>query len=129
MAPARRLTFLVPIVAFTLACAVVTGSVLWITGNNMDQRIWAIISYFMVLSMLLHWWQERALDSDPGGSIRRYLAGLSIKMLLSLLLLTVLLMTQPPGDRLVIALVFILLYLAYLGFSTARLAMLIRRSR
>ena len=124
---ARGRSFLVPIVLFTLVCAAVTCCVLWLTGNPIDQRIWGIISYFMLLSTVLHAWQERSMITDPKGFIRRYLTGLSIKMFLSLIVLVVLLLATAKADRLPIAVTFILLYLAYLGFSTARMAMLIRK--
>lgn len=93
----------------------------------MDQAIWGVISYFMLLSLALHAWQEHSLLHDPKGFIGRYIAGLSIKMLLSLTLLVVLLLTLPDGSKLKVALTFILLYLAYLGFSTARMATVLRR--
>ena len=124
---ARRWSFLIPIVLFTLACSVITVFVLWSIDRTVHQHIWGIISYFMLLTTFLHAWQERASEHDPKGFIRRYLAGLSIKMLLSLFILIALLLSIAKEDRLVIALIFILLYLAYLGFSTARMALLIRK--
>lgn len=123
----RRWSFLIPVVLFTLACSLVVWLVIWLTGNKMDQAIWGIISYFMLLSIGLHAWQEHALERDPNGFIGRYIAGLSIKMFLSLLVLVALLLSIPKESRSITAITFILLYLAYLGFITARMAMLIKR--
>ncbi len=123
----QRWSFLIPIVLFTLVCSLLTWGILRSTGHPMDQVIWGMISYFMLLSIGLHAWQEHSLDRDPQGFIRRYLAGLSIKMLLSLFVLVVLLFVLPRSSRSLVALAFIFLYLAYLIFSTARMAMRLRK--
>ncbi len=123
----RRWSFFIPIVLFTLACSLVVWLAFWFTGNTMGQAVWGMISYFMLFSMALHAWQEHALRTDPKGFTTRYLAGLSIKMLVSLMVLVILLLLLPQGSKLPVVLTFILLYLAYLGFSTARMTMLLRR--
>jgi hypothetical protein len=123
----RSWSFIIPIVLFTLACAGAVHGVHWASGKAMGQATWGVISYFMLLTLLLHAWQEPALEEDPKGFVRRYLAGLSIKMLLSFMVLVLLLLLLPKQDLLPLALSFILLYLAYLAFSTGRMAMLMRK--
>ena len=116
-----------PIVLFTLACTLATWLVYRYAGLRMGQAAWGVISYYMVLTALLHAWQEGGRDISPQVLVRRYMAGLAIKMFLSLIVLVLLLFLLPKEAVLHVALTFILLYLAYLGFSTARMTMVLRR--
>ena len=84
--------------------------------------------YFAVLTYLLHRWQERGLEGRPMLFQQRFMAGLTIKMLLSLVLLVVLVLALPKEQVLSVAITFCALYLAYLGFSTARLVGMMRRN-
>ncbi len=125
----KRWSFLLPIVSFTLACALATWLVLQVAGLPMSQMHWGILSYFMMVSLALHAWQEHAMHNDPKGFVRRFMASLSIKMFLSFFLLLALLLILPQKERLSIAIAFIALYFAYLGFGTARLTHILRKQR
>jgi hypothetical protein len=85
------------------------------------------VLYFLLFTLLLHRWQESALRTDPKVSVRRFMSGLVIKMMASLMVLLVTLLVLPRPERLVFAMVFAGLYLAHLGFSTVRLQRLIRQ--
>jgi len=114
-------------VLFTLVCAFATWLVYRYNGLRMGQAAWGMISYYMVLTVLLHAWQEGNRGISPQVLVRRYMAGLAIKMFLSLMVLVLLLFLLPREAVLHVVLTFILLYLAYLGFSTARMTMVLRR--
>lgn len=84
-------------------------------------RYGAMLLYFMLLTGALHAWQESA---NPGGAafVRRFMAGLIIKMMVSLVLLVVVVIRLPREEVIAFAVPFMLLYLAFLGYSTGRLA-------
>jgi hypothetical protein len=124
----RNWSFLVPVVLFTLACAFTVWLAFMYAGIRMGQMEWGILSYYMLITLFLHAWQERAMLHDPGGFVRRYVAGLGLKMLASFMVL-VLLLLRISGERVLpVVLTFILLYLAYLAFSTARMTMVLKRN-
>ncbi len=123
----RRWSFIVPIALFTLFCSLLVWLITWWLKLPMGALQWGVISYFMSLTFLLHAWQESALERDPNGFVGRYFAGLTIKMFLSFGLLVLLLTSVERSARLPLAITFIVLYLAYLGFSTARMTFAIRK--
>lgn len=59
--------------------------------------------------------------------VRRFMASMVVKMMVSLLVLMVLLLTRPKDQVLTLALVFMGCYLAFLVFSTVTSLRLIRR--
>ena len=61
--------------------------------------------------------------------IRRFMAGLVIKLMGSLVLLAVLLKCAPETVDKPLTVVFAVLYLAYLAFSTVRLSNVLRPSK
>jgi hypothetical protein len=124
---ASRWYFLLPIVLFTLVCALATWLVLRMLGLPMLQAHWGILSYFLVITSILHGWQEASITTDPKGFVRRFMAGLSIKMFLSFFVLLAIMLAISNDSLLSVSLTFILLYLAFLGFSTARLTFVLRR--
>jgi hypothetical protein len=129
MLRSRWWSFLLPIVLFTLACSLAAWGILHFSGLPMSQLHWGIISYFMLLTAILHAWQEHALSVDPKGFVRRFIAGLTIKMLISLVMLVMLLLFLPREEAAAPMIMFILLYLAYLGFSTGRMSYVLRQHR
>lgn len=80
-----------------------------------------LLGWFALITMVLHLWQEPAMRRDPKGFARRFMAGLSAKMLLSLLVALLLLLREPKEARLALGILFAGLYLAYLAFSAVRL--------
>jgi hypothetical protein len=120
--------FLLPIVLFAAVCAAVMFLTLRFAAIPVSGLFWSMLAWFFVLTLVLHAWQEGGRGGDPKVFVRRFMAGLVIKMMLSLMALVVLLVVLPK-DRLVpAAITFVLLYLAFLGFSTARSVGLMRRN-
>ncbi len=110
-----------PILLFTAAVAFVLVLCLYGLGIALTPAHGLLLAWFALITLALHLWQEPAMRRDPKGFARRFMAGLSIKMLLSLLVAVVLLLRAPKPERLVIGVAFAGLYLAYLAFSAARL--------
>lgn len=126
MAP-RRWSFLIPIVLFTAAMALL----LWIAFYGLQQPLQPVhaimLLWFAAITAALHLWQEHAMAEDPKGFVRRFMAGLMLKMLLSLGVLVVLLIRAPKETVMPNGIAFALLYLAFLAFSTVRLSGLSRK--
>ena len=119
---------LLPIIVFAAVCAAVMFLTLRFAAIPTSGLFWGMLAWFTTLTLVLHTWQEGGRGGDAKVFVHRFMAGLVIKMMLSLLALVVLLVVLPK-DRLVpAAITFVLLYLAFLGFSTARSVGLMRRN-
>lgn len=127
MAAAPR-PLLLPLLLFTVAVGAVLWSSLKLAGLTLGPAHLGILLYFGMASLLLHQWQERGLAGRPMLFQQRFMAGLAIKMMVSLVLLVVLVLLLPKEQVLSVAITFCALYLAYLGFSTARLVGMMRRN-
>lgn len=125
MSPGRR-SPLLPVLLFALTCAGLTYGTLHLLGHPLHWAYAAVIGYLGLTTWLLHHWQEEAMHTDPKGFVRRFMTGLVVKMLVSLFLLLAIVFLVPGDLALPLALMFALLYLAFLGFSTARLVNLSR---
>ena len=119
-------SFYLPFVVFVLACALVLVAVLYLNGSLITPHYAGVLLYFAAVTGFLHYWQENALVTDPKGFVRRFMAGLMLKMLLSMVVLVLLLFTAPKPIAIPLALSFAVLYLAFLAFSTLRLMKLSR---
>jgi hypothetical protein len=122
-----RWSFLLPIAIFTLACAAALVAILYFAQVPIVTGHVVMLGYFAVLTAVLHTWQERALITDPKGFVNRFMGGLVIKMLLTLMVLLLGVVLLPRPSILHLALPFIGLYLAYMVFSTARLTGQLRK--
>jgi hypothetical protein len=123
-----RWSFLLPITIFTLACAAALVAILYFAHVPLVSGHLLMLGYFATLTAVLHTWQERALITDPKGFVNRFMGGLVIKMLLTLMVLLLGVVLLPKPNILHLALPFIGLYLAYMVFSTARLTGQLRKS-
>lgn len=126
MAP-RRWSFLVPILVFATTCLVVTWLVLFGLGVSFTALHGVLVAWFCLMTIGMHAWQEPAMITDPKGFVRRFMAALMLKMVLSIALLVLVLLRVENADVVPAAMVFAFLYLAFLSFSTARLIRLSRR--
>ena len=113
-------SFLLPFAAFVAICAVIVVLVFRALALPVGALEIGVLCYFAVLTFALHTWQERALATDPKRFVHRFMAGLVIKMMASLVLLLVLLLTLPKEGLIPFAISFAALYLAFLIFSTTR---------
>ena len=110
-----------PLLLFTACLAFLCLLVLHGLGQPVGPAHGLLLGWFALITLALHLWQEPAMRRDPKGFARRFMAGLSIKMLLSLLVALMLLLREPKEARLALGILFAGLYLAYLAFSTVRL--------
>ncbi|MDX9750789.1 MAG: hypothetical protein RBT71_06880 [Flavobacteriales bacterium] len=122
-----RRSFVVPLLLFSLACAALTALVLHLSGIPFRAVHAGAIAYLALVTLALHAWQEGALVSDPKGFVPRFMTGLVLKMLASILVLVVIVVVLPKEEAIPLALAFAVLYLAFLAFSTVRLSGLVRR--
>lgn len=112
---------------FTAAAAFVAALILYGLRQPITAAHGLLLAWFGLVTLALHSWQEPAMQRDPGGFARRFMAGLTVKMLLSLLVALVLLLREPQPARLPLGIAFAGLYLAFLAFSAARLTSLARK--
>jgi hypothetical protein len=99
-----------------------------VAGQSFTALHAASLAYFLLLTLALHAWQEPDLDTDPKGFVRRFMLGLFLKMMVSLLVLVAMVFFIPAAQSIPLALSFALLYVAYLAFSTVRMSQLLRKS-
>jgi len=123
----RRWSFLVPILVFAATCLVVTWLILFGLGIAFTALHGVLVAWFAMMTIGLHAWQEPAMVTDPKGFVRRFMAALMLKMVLSVALLVLVLLRVANAEVVPAALVFAFLYLAFLTFSTARLIRLSRK--
>lgn len=113
---------LVPTLLFALACSGLLYGTLHVIGQPFHWAYAAILAYLTLTTLALHLWQEGGPDTDPKVLMRRYMTGLVLKMMVSLVLLLIIVLASPKTLVIPLAISFALLYLAFLGFSTARLS-------
>ena len=120
---------LLPVFLFGAVCTGATWLALRLGGRPFNWPYIAVLAWFTFITLALHLWQERAASTDVKSFMRRFMAGLVIKLLLSLVLVFVLieLLDDAPSLKYVV-IAFVILYLAFLAFSTARLVMLLKRT-
>lgn len=119
--PVRRWSFLLPFLLFNLFCTGVLVMVLAFFQVPFGLQHIAALGYFLVLGIALQAWQGSAFAADPKLSVQRFMTGMVLKMLLTLLVLLVAIVTLPKTSILAFVLPFIGLYLAHLAFSTGRM--------
>jgi hypothetical protein len=110
------------------ACAACMVGGLYFTGKPFDWRYGLLLGYFILVTFFLLRWQE-----DSAGKtnifIRRFMAGLVLKLMGSLILLAVLLKTA-PGDLVApLSIIFVALYVVFMGWSVARLMKVVKTSQ
>lgn len=86
-----------------------------------------VVGFLTLLSAVLLTWQESGLAKDPKGFMFRFMTGLVLKMLSALLVVAVILIALPRAEGVPLALLFALLYLMFLAFSTIRLNRISRK--
>jgi hypothetical protein len=102
------------------ACAACMVAGLFLTGRSFDWRYALLLGYFLIVSVFLLRWQEGAADR-ANIFVRRFMAGLVLKLMGSLILLAILVKTAPAELVAPLSIIFVGLYVAFMGFSVARL--------
>ena len=118
----------VPVLVFSSVCAIGTWAGLSLTGNVFTWHFAFLLGYFTLVTIGLLFWQEGSVK-QTNMFIRRFMAGLVIKLMGSLVLLAVLLKISPDLVDKPLTVVFAILYLAYLAFSTVRLSTVLRPAK
>jgi predicted small integral membrane protein len=113
---------LLPTLLFALVCSGLLYGTLHLIGQPFHWAFAAILAYLTLTTLALHLWQEGGPGTDPKVLMRRFMTGLVLKMLISLFLLLAIVVLSPRPLVVPLALSFALLYLAFLGYSTARLS-------
>lgn len=116
-----------PVLLFSAACCAVTALVLHLVGQPFTWPFAVVLAWFTLITLILLTWQERSLGDDVRPFIRRFMGGLVLKLLISLLVLAILVKAVDTTPLRALAGTFVLLYFAFLVFSTIRLAGQLRR--
>lgn len=101
---------------------------LHLAGKPFDWRYGILLVYFILVSWLLLRWQENAADKTSV-FIRRFMAGLIIKLMGSVILMVVLVKTSPDGTTIPLVITFVGLYVLFMAFSVSRLMRIARTPR
>ncbi len=88
----------------------------------------AVWGFLTLVSAVLLNWQEAGLARDPRNFMFRFMTGLVLKMLSALLVVAVILIVLPREEGVQLAVLFALLYLMFLAFSTLRLNRISRKA-
>lgn len=98
---------------------------LHLAGKPFDWRYGLLLTYFILVTWLLLRWQEGVAD-QTSLFIRRFLMGLTIKLMGSVVLMVILVKTAPAELRTPMVIVFVGLYVMFTTFSVSRLMKVIR---
>lgn len=109
-------------------CAACLVGALHLAGVPLDWRHGLLLGYFILVTFLMLRWQESVVGQTTI-FIRRFLAGLTIKLMGSVILMVVLVKTAPEGSNTPLVIAFVGFYVAFTTFSVSRLKRLVRNSR
>ncbi len=101
---------------------------LFLAGKPVDWRYALLLGYFIIVSFFLLRWQEDA-TIQMNVFIRRFLAGLMIKLMGSVVLMVILVKTAPAEMTLPLVILFVGFYVAFTSYSVARLMRIIQTPR
>lgn len=120
---------LTSVILFAAACSAAVFLGLRLSGHPFTWHFGVLLGYFALVTLLLLLWQEPRAASDIKGFIRRFMGGLVLKLLGSLVLLFALVKLAPLELLRPLTITFALLYFAFLTFSTLRLTRRVRSSQ
>ena len=98
---------------------------LYLAGKPFDWRYGLLLGYFIVVTSLLLRWQESGADKT-NIFVRRFLAGLTIKLMGSVVLMVILVKTAPTELKMPLVITFVGLYVAFTTFSVSRLMKVVK---
>ena len=114
-----------PVMLIGAASAACMVGGLHLAGQPFDWRYGLLLAYFILVTWLLLRWQESVADQTTV-FIRRFLAGLTIKLMGSVVLMVILVKTAPAALKTPMVIVFVGLYVLFTTFSVSRLMKVIR---
>ena len=118
----------IPLLLFSALCAIATWCGLHFTGHAFTWHFALLLGYFAIVTLGLLYWQEGSAG-QANIFIRRFMAGLVVKLMGSLILLAILVKTSPPHLTAPLGIVFACLYVAFLGYSVVRLSKVVRAAK
>lgn len=110
------------------AAAACIGCGLFLMGKPFDWRYGLLLFYFILVTGLLLRWQEEAADRT-NIFIRRFMTGLIIKLMGSVVLMVILVKTAPAELTTPMVITFVCLYVLFTTYSVSRLMKSIRAPR
>ncbi len=103
------------------------AGLLWSMNESLSPLHGVVLLYLIGLTIILLRWQEHGLAVDPKGFVRRFMASLVVKMLLTLGVVVAVMVLIPAPLSVSLTLVCAVGYLAFLAFSTWWSMRLLRR--
>lgn len=110
------------------ACAACMVGGLYLAKVPFNWRFALLLAYFLIVSFFLLRWQEGA-SGQVNVFIRRFIGGLTIKLMGSVVLMVILVKTSPAEMTLPLVFLFIGLYVVFTSYSVARLMRIIQTPR
>lgn len=120
-----RTPFLLPLVLLSALAALATWGGLYACDVPFTWQFVLLLVYYPAITTALLTWQERAAG-QTNVFIRRFMGGLVMKLLASIVLGAILLKATPASADKPLLLAFAALYVTFLAFSTMRLSRVMR---
>ncbi len=120
-----RTPILLPLLVFGASCALATWGLVHFTDNPFTWHFIFLLAFFPAVTFALLSWQERS-TAQTNIFIRRFMGGLVMKLMGSLIVFAFLLKAAPVEVDRPLTVAFAGLYLAYLAYSTVRLSNIVR---
>ena len=120
-----RFPFLLPLLLLSVLCATVCWCLVVLSGNVFTWHFSFLLGYFTIVTFILLAWQEGS-KAQTNIFIRRFMGGLVMKLMGSLIVFAFLLKAAPDEVDKPLTVAFAGLYVAYLAFSAVRLSRVAR---
>ncbi|MBK8498611.1 MAG: hypothetical protein IPL52_07290 [Flavobacteriales bacterium] len=116
-----KFPFLLPLLLLSTLCAIVTWCLVLLSGSVFTWHYAFILGYFTMVTFILLAWQEGS-KARTNIFIRRFMGGLVMKLMGSLIVFAFLLKAAPDEVDKPLTVAFAGLYVVYLAFSAVRLS-------
>ena len=116
-------TPLLPVLLFSATCSVATALILHLVGQPFTWPFAVVLAWFTLITLVLLSWQERSLGDDVRPFIRRFMGGMVLKLMFSLLVLAILVKAADTTPLRAWAAAFVLLYFAFWEATVRPLAL------
>lgn len=118
-----------PVLVIGLLCTGLTWYMLFLLSIAFTWPFVVILLWFTLVTLALLLWQEHALGADLRPFMRRFIAGLTIKLMGSVVLMVILVKTTPAELTTPLVVTFACLYVMFTTFSVSRLMSSVRTPR
>lgn len=120
-----KFPFLLPLLLLSALSAVACWCLVVLSGNAFTWHFAFLLGYFTVVTFILLAWQEGS-KAQANIFIRRFMGGLVMKLMGSLIVFAFLLKAAPDEVDKPLTVAFAGLYVSYLAFSAVRLSRVAR---